>query len=106
MQRISLTKNFFRCYRQRFSFMRQRLEYVPVWLLVRIFGVLPRPLARASAIGLARLIYFFHRRLRRVGIRNLQIAFPEKSTAERKRILAGVFTSLGRLLAEVCRFPD
>jgi len=86
--------------------MRQRLEYVPVWLLVRLLGALPRPLARAWAIGLGRLIYFFHRRLRRVGIRNLQIAFPEKTTVERKRILSGVFTSLGRLLVEVCRFPD
>jgi KDO2-lipid IV(A) lauroyltransferase len=38
-------------------------------------------------------------------MRNLEIAFPEKSIAERRRILRGVFTSLGRLLAEVCQFP-
>ena len=86
--------------------MRQRLEYVPVWLLVRILGALPRPVGRAAGIGLGWLVYFFHRRLRRVGLRNLEIAFPEKSGAERKRIVRGVFTSLGRLLAEVCRFPD
>jgi KDO2-lipid IV(A) lauroyltransferase len=33
------------------------------------------------------------------------MVFPEKSQAERKRILRGVFTSLGRQLAELCQFP-
>ena len=44
-------------------------------------------------------------RLRRVGMRNLAMALPEKSRRERARILRGVFTSLGRQLAEVCLFP-
>ncbi len=85
--------------------MRAWLEYVPVWLLVRVLGALPRPLARASGIALARFFYLVHRRLRRVGLCNLELAFPEKSPAERRRILRGVFTSLGRQLAEFCRFP-
>lgn len=38
-------------------------------------------------------------------MRNLQLAFPEKSRRERKKILRGVFTSLGRQVAEVCLFP-
>ena len=38
-------------------------------------------------------------------MRNLAMVFPEKSEAERKRILRGVFTSLGRQLAELCQFP-
>ncbi len=86
--------------------MRHRLEYAPVWLLVRVLGALPRPLARAIAIALGHLVYRMHGRLRRVGRRNLEIAFPQKNAAERKRILAAEFTSLGRLLAEVCRFPS
>jgi KDO2-lipid IV(A) lauroyltransferase len=86
--------------------MRQRLEYAPVWLLVRILGALPRSIARAASIVLAWTIYLLHGRLRSVGMRNLQIAFPEKSFAERRKILRGVFTSLGRQLAEVCRFPS
>ncbi len=85
--------------------MRHRLEYAPVWLLVRVLGALPRPLARMVGIALAHLVYRLHGRLRRVGLRNLEIAFPQKSAAQRRRILAGEFTSLGRLLAEVCRFP-
>jgi KDO2-lipid IV(A) lauroyltransferase len=85
--------------------MRHRLEYAPVWLLVRILGVLPRPLARAAGIAIAHAVRLLHRRLTRVGMRNLQLAFPEMPERQRKRILRGVFTSLGRLLAEVCRFP-
>lgn len=85
--------------------MREWLEYAPVWLLVRVLGTLPRPVARAVGIGIAKTVYLVHGRLRRVGMRNLEIAFPDKSPAERKRIVGGIFTSLGRLLAELCRFP-
>ena len=85
--------------------MRQRLEYALAWCLVKPLGALPRPLARAAAISLGWLIYVLHFRLRRVGMRNLQLAFPEKSRPQRARILRGVFTSLGRQFAEVCRFP-
>src|SRR5438270_1787585 len=85
--------------------MRQRLEYALAWVLVRGIGVLPRPLARAKGISLAWLVYLLHRRLRLVGMRNLKMAFPEKSKGQRRKILLGTFTSLGRQLAEVCLFP-
>jgi len=85
--------------------VRYRLEYVLAWTLIKLVGALARPVARAAAISLAWLVYFFHRKLRRVGMRNLELAFPEKSRRERKRILRGVFTSLGRQVAEVCLFP-
>jgi KDO2-lipid IV(A) lauroyltransferase len=38
-------------------------------------------------------------------MRNLAMVFPETTEAERGRILRGVFTSLGRQLAELCQFP-
>jgi KDO2-lipid IV(A) lauroyltransferase len=85
--------------------MRQRLEYAAAWPFIKIIGMLPRPLARATGIGLAWLIYLLHVRLRQVGMRNLALAFPDKSEAERARILRGEFASLGRQLAEVCHFP-
>ncbi len=85
--------------------MRQRLEYAAAWPFIKILGVLPRPLARALAISLAWLVYLLHPRLRRVGMRNLAMVFPEKSEAERARILRAEFSSLGRQLAEVCQFP-
>jgi KDO2-lipid IV(A) lauroyltransferase len=85
--------------------MRQRLEYAAAWPFIKILGILPRPLARSLGIGLAWLVYLLHVRLREVGMRNLAMVFPEKSPTERARILLGEFASLGRQLAEVCRFP-
>jgi Kdo2-lipid IVA lauroyltransferase/acyltransferase len=85
--------------------MRHLLEYAPVWLLVRMAGVLPRPLARAFFITVAQIIRVVHARLRRVGLRNLEIAFPEMKPAERRRIVGRLFTHLGRQLAEFCLFP-
>ena len=85
--------------------MRRKLEYAAAWPFIKILGTLPRPLARAFAIAIAQLVYLVHFRLRQVGMRNLAMAFPEKSAAERKRILRGEFTSLGRQLAELCQFP-
>ena len=85
--------------------MRRKLEYAAAWPFLKIMGVLPRPLARAFAIGIAQLVYLLHFRLRQVGMHNLEMVFPEKSLGERRRILRGVFTSLGRQLAELCQFP-
>src|ERR1700728_4345672 len=85
--------------------MRQRLEYAAAWPFIKILGSLPRPLARAIGIGLAWVVYLLHVRLRQVGMRNLALAFPEKSEAARARILRGDFVSLGRQLVEVCHFP-
>ena len=85
--------------------MRERLEYWIVWFCLKTIGMLPRPLARAKGITLGLLIYFLHGRLRRVGMRNLSLAFPEMSSSERRRILRGEYISLGRQLAEFCLFP-
>ena len=85
--------------------MRRRLEYAAAWPFIKILGILPRSLSRALAIFLSQIVYLLHAKLRRVGMQNLRMAFPEISDAERKRILRGVFKSLGRELAELCQFP-
>jgi KDO2-lipid IV(A) lauroyltransferase len=85
--------------------MRRKLEYAAAWPFIKILGILPRSLSRAFAISLSQIVYLLHAKLRRVGLQNLALAFPEKSEAERKRILRGVFKSLGRELAELCQFP-
>jgi KDO2-lipid IV(A) lauroyltransferase len=85
--------------------MGERLQYAPLAVLVRLIGALPRPLAHGVGMLLGRMVYYVHPRLRVVGMRNLQLAFPEKTPAERKKILHGVYNSLGRLLAEFCLFP-
>ena len=85
--------------------MRERLEYALVWPCVKILGLLPRPVARAIGIALGLAVYAIHGRLRRVGLRNLALVFPEMSKRDRRRLLRGEFISLGRQLAEFCLFP-
>jgi KDO2-lipid IV(A) lauroyltransferase len=85
--------------------LRYRLEYALAWILLKFIGALPRPMACAAGILLAWTVYLLHGKLRRVGKKNLAMAFPDKSPHERAKILRGVFTSLGRQIAEVCLFP-
>lgn len=86
--------------------MRHKLEYAPIWLILKVMGILPRSLARLLGISLAYLIYFLHPRLRRVGMRNLEMALAEKSARERRKIVRGVFRTLGRQLADFCQLPS
>ncbi len=84
---------------------RFRLEYRLTSIILRVLGVLPRPLARGVArfVGLA--FYLAASRLRRVGDRNLRMALPALSAVERRRIVRGVFRNLSRMLAEFALFP-
>jgi len=68
-------------------------------------GVLPRSMARAFCQGIGMLMYTAHRRLRKVGLRNLDLAFPQKTRKEKLQILRALFIGLGRQLAEFALFP-
>jgi Kdo2-lipid IVA lauroyltransferase/acyltransferase len=85
--------------------MRERLEYTVVWILVKLLGALPRSGARAVAAGVGAAAFFLLKRLRTVGLRNLEMAFPEKNPEEREQILRELFRNLGWLLAEFCQMP-
>ena len=81
------------------------LEYIPVRVLFAILGALPRKTALRAGMSLGRLGYKLAGGLRRVAHRNLEIAFPEKSQDEREAIARASFENLGRVLAELTRFP-
>jgi len=83
--------------------MREKLEYWLVMIVARPLGWLPRGAARLVAGGIACVAYYVLGRLRRVGERNLALAFPRLTARERQKILRGVFRSLGRQLVEFCR---
>jgi len=76
-----------------------------VWLFVHVMGILPRGMARAVGAAIGAIAYRGLGRLRRVGLRNLRLAFPEKMEAEREAILQKVYRNLGYLLAEFCEMP-
>jgi KDO2-lipid IV(A) lauroyltransferase len=85
--------------------MREKIEYWLAIAVARSLGRMPRGLARQLACMLAFGLYWAHGRLRRVGIRNLELAFTELSKRERVRILRGVYRHLGWQLVEFCRMP-
>jgi Kdo2-lipid IVA lauroyltransferase/acyltransferase len=84
---------------------RERVEFVFVWLFVHLVRVLPRRAARAVGSGIGTVAFFGLGRLRRVGVLNLQLAFPDMPEVERERILRLVYRNLGALLAEFCLMP-
>ena len=83
--------------------MREKLESWLVVAVARCLGRLPRSVARGLARVLAFGVYVLLGRLRRVGVRNLQLAFPQISSKTRKNILRGVYRSLAWQLVEFCR---
>jgi KDO2-lipid IV(A) lauroyltransferase len=82
--------------------MRQKLECILVFVLVRGLGMLPRRWARAAGAGLGALAFLVTGRLRRTGERNLQLAYPAGDDLGRKRILRRLYRHLGLHLAEFC----
>jgi Kdo2-lipid IVA lauroyltransferase/acyltransferase len=81
------------------------IGYGAVRAAVGALGALPLGWAMRIVELFALLAYVFDRPHRRVGMRNLEIAFPEKSLAERRRILRGSFLNLGRTVAELAHLP-
>jgi len=86
------------------SSLRVRVEYAGARLALGLFGLLPRSTAVRLATLLMLAIPILLPKLRRTGMRNLEIAFPEKSPLERKAILRGTFENLGRVLGDLSQF--
>ena len=78
-------------------------EYWLARAALGFFRVLPLQGGIALARVIARLGFWFPK-LRRTGERNLQLAFPNLSDAEDRRLLLGSFQNLGRLLPIFSRF--
>jgi Kdo2-lipid IVA lauroyltransferase/acyltransferase len=83
--------------------MRRKLEYFAVLVLIGAIGLLPRRPARWIGAALGACAFLFLPRLRRVGYRNLHIAFPGLSSGEHTAILRAEYRSLGWQLAEFCQ---
>jgi len=83
--------------------MRENLEYRLVVAVARVLGLLPRPVARLIADLIAFKVYWVFGRLRRVGMRNLELALPHLPPAERQAILRHEYRHLGWQLVEFCR---
>ena len=83
--------------------MREKIEFWLIRTVAGALGLLPRGVARKMAALLVWMAFPLLSRLRRVGMRNLEMALPTLTIDERTLILKGVFRSLGRQLVEFCR---
>jgi Kdo2-lipid IVA lauroyltransferase/acyltransferase len=83
----------------------QAFEFAVVWVFVHLLRLLPRRWARRVGTGIAALAFQLFGRLRRTGLRNLQLGFPELSEQDRSAMLARVYRNLGYQLAEFCQMP-
>ncbi|HUU13385.1 MAG TPA: lysophospholipid acyltransferase family protein [Terriglobia bacterium] len=84
---------------------RHRLEYFAAVSVLNFLGWLPHRWARRACGALAMVAYALWPRLRRVGLFNLRLAFPEWKDEERRRVLVGLFRNFGRMLADFAHFP-
>lgn len=81
----------------------QALEFSVVWVFVHLLRWLPRRWARATGAAIAALAFRLLGRLRRTGLRNLQLAYPDLPAQEQMALLQGVYRNLGYQLAEFCQ---
>jgi Kdo2-lipid IVA lauroyltransferase/acyltransferase len=85
--------------------VRNAVEYALAWAAVKTLEYTPVALAHRLARRYAALLDRALPRLRRVGLRNLSLAMPELSAAERQGVIDGVFRSIARLLVTFAQFP-
>jgi Kdo2-lipid IVA lauroyltransferase/acyltransferase len=88
------------------SALQIELEYWLARFAVATLEWTPRRVADVLGHCYARLLDLALPRLRRVAMRNLELAYPKKTVAERKRIADGVYRSIGRILVAFARFPS
>jgi KDO2-lipid IV(A) lauroyltransferase len=86
--------------------IREAAEFAVVWVFVHGLRLLPRGLARSVGVAIGAIAFHGLGRLRRVGLRNLELAFPEMTAGEREAILWSEYRNLGFLLAEFCKMRD
>jgi len=85
--------------------MREWLEYAAVWAALKTLGILPRPVARGLAAGVARALYATMPKLRKTAEFNLRLAFPDWGEAQRAAVIRGMVRNLGWMAAEFARLP-
>ncbi len=87
------------------KFARYLLEYLVARALLTILALLPLSFATRVAMVGSRVLFACLPRLRRIGLRNLELAFPDLSPTERRQLLEQSFENFGRIIADFAHFP-
>ena len=81
-------------------------EYALTRGFVSAFGLLPRKASIALGKAFGRNTNRLFGKLSKVGLRNLELAFPDLSLEDREKLLEKAFENLGRVLGTVAHFGD
>jgi len=85
--------------------LRMGIEFGFIWLLIHLLRLPPRAVARRMGAGLGWMAWVLLPRLRRVGLRNLQIAYPGQTIDEHEQTLRQLYRTLGWQIGEFCQMP-
>src|SRR5207237_995787 len=84
---------------------RHMLEFLAPRALLALPALLPPSPAMRIAMFVSRALFASLPRLRRIGLRNLELALPNLPLAERRRLLKQSFENFGRIIADFAHFP-
>ena len=84
---------------------RDWLEYLALRAAFAALAAVPLAVALRAGEFAALAAYVLDRPHRRIGMRNLEIAFRDKTPRARRRILRASFLNLGRMAAELAHLP-
>jgi KDO2-lipid IV(A) lauroyltransferase len=87
------------------KFARHLLEYLAARALLALLALLPRPIGTRVAMVGSRAFFSCLPRLRRIGLRNLELALPNLSFTEHHELLEKSFENFGRIIADFAHFP-
>jgi len=85
--------------------IRYLLEYIPFFLFVKIFSLLPLGMGLKAGKSLGRLIYYLDAKHRRIAVNNISAALG-LGKPEADQIAVRVFENLGYTFAEFIKLPN
>jgi Kdo2-lipid IVA lauroyltransferase/acyltransferase len=85
--------------------MREWIEYACAWTGLKLLGLLPRGAARFVGGSFAAGAYAIRTPLRRAAMKNLQLAFPEWTDAQRDLAIRRMIRQVGWMAGEFSQFP-
>lgn len=85
--------------------MREWIEFAGAWTGLKLLGLLPRGAARFVGASFSAGAYAVRTPLRRAAMKNLQLAFPEWSDAQREQAIRLMIRQVGWMAGEFSQFP-
>jgi KDO2-lipid IV(A) lauroyltransferase len=85
--------------------MREWLEYIAAWAGLKGLGIFPRPVARVFGAQFAAVACALRPGLRSIADKNLELAFPDMTESERRRIVRNMIRQVGWMAGEFSQLP-